>query len=101
MGEELSDSDIDMIMGLADGDGDGTIDVEEFIQMGKMNNEVKANHLAVMAGLDALGVRLDGEVSELSSSIQGAVTDLGAKVDGEISTSIRTFGHAWTARLPN
>ena len=81
MGEELSDADIDAIMSVADGDGDGTIDANEFIQMGKMTKEVEAMNAAMIDGMEALRVRLDNEVSDLTSSMVSSVSSVGVRLD--------------------
>ena len=84
IGQELSETDVDAIMALADTDGDGTIDTNEFVQMGKMTKEVEAMSRSMVAGLDALSVRLDGEMVDMSASLSSTVSSLGARLDADV-----------------
>ena len=93
IGEELSEADIDAIMTLADTDGDGTIDTNEFVQMGKMTKEVEAMSKTMIAGLDALSVRLDDEVVGMTSSMTSIVSSVGADLERRIDTEcLSTLG---------
>ena len=88
IGEELSEADIDAIMTLADTDGDGTIDTNEFVQMGKMTKEVEAMSKTMIAGLDALSVRLDDEVVGMTSSMTSIVSSVGADLQDQLAAEI-------------
>ena len=54
IGEHLSEEDMDAIMALVDQDGDGAIGYGEFVQMGKMTEDVEALRMTMQANLAQL-----------------------------------------------
>jgi hypothetical protein len=54
IGEHLSEDDMDAIMALVDQDGSGTIGYEEFVQMGKMTEDVEALRMTMDENLAQL-----------------------------------------------
>ena len=81
LGEDLSEDDLDAIMSLVDRDGDGEMDYNEFVQMGKMTEDVKALRMSMDENLEQLKreseetmetkiVPLEESHAQLSSAMQ-------------------------------
>ena len=101
MGEQLSESDIDAIMALADTDGDGSIDMAEFVQVGKMSNELEAMSRTMIAELDALSMRLDEEVVEMTSSMAGSVASVDARSQLAMESIVQHYNFYSSFSLKN
>ena len=83
LGEDLSEDDLDAIMSLVDRDGDGEMDYNEFVQMGKMTEDVKALRMSMDENLEQLKRESEETMAQkikpLESKVTGLRDDLGGK----------------------
>ena len=83
LGEDLSEDDLDAIMSLVDRDGDGEMDYNEFVQMGKMTEDVKALRMSMDENLEQLKREseetMETKIKPLESKVTGLRDDLGGK----------------------
>jgi F0F1-type ATP synthase membrane subunit b/b' len=64
LGEYLSEEDMDAIMALVDQDGDGSMGYEEFVQMGKMTEDVEALRMTMQESLAQLKAESEETMAE-------------------------------------
>ena len=83
LGEDMSEDDLDAIMSLVDRDGDGEMDYNEFVQMGKMTEDVKALRMSMDENLEQLKREseetMETKIKPLESKVSGLRDELGGK----------------------
>ena len=85
LGEELSESDLDAIMTLVDADGDGSMNYAEFVQTGKMTNEVASLRQSMMSEIVNVSSRLGADIESLQSHMSREVGELGADMHASLT----------------
>jgi hypothetical protein len=85
IGEHLSEEDMDAIMALVDQDGDGAIGYGEFVQMGKMTEDVEALRMTMQANLAQLKAESEEtmvqKIIPLEESLKTTRNDLESNAD--------------------
>ena len=104
LGEDLSEDDLDAIMSLVDRDGDGEMDYNEFVQMGKMTEDVKALRMSMDENLEQLKREseetMETKIKPLESKVGELEDDLGRQLEtlrddlgGTLQLSVRAHVH--------
>ena len=104
LGEDLSEDDLDAIMSLVDRDGDGEMDYNEFVQMGKMTEDVKALRMSMDENLEQLKREseetMETKIKPLESRVGELEDDLGRQLEtlrddlgGTLQLSVRAHVH--------
>ena len=81
IGEHLSEEDMDAIMGLVDQDGDGTIGYDEFVQMGKMTEDVAL----VTEDVEALRMTIQENLAQLKAESEATMVQKIIPLEGSLT----------------